>query len=293
MSEAMITCRNLKKNYGKQTVLKEIDLTLEEGKIYGLIGRNGAGKTTLLSILSAQNPATDGEIDLNGERIWENKEALKEICFSREITPTSSGMGVANYKVKDYLRIASVYFPYWDGEMARRLVEEFGLDKKKRMSKLSKGMLSMVTIIVAMASKAKFTFLDEPVAGLDVVVRERFYRLLLEEYTETGRTFVVSTHIIEEAADVLEEVIIMDKGRILLKENTQELLESCFHVSGRGDLVDEAVKGYETHHPESIGRSKSVMVRTKPGQNPPKGEGITVQPMSLQKVFVGLCGEGA
>ena len=84
----MITCRNLKKNYGKQTVLKEIDLTLEEGKIYGLIGRNGAGKTTLLSILSAQNPATDGE-DRPERRadLGKNKEALKEICFSREITP--------------------------------------------------------------------------------------------------------------------------------------------------------------------------------------------------------------
>ena len=70
---------------------------------------------------------------------------------------------------------------------------------------------------------------------------------------------------------MLEEVIIMDKGRILLKENTQELLESCFHVSGRGDLVDEAVKGYETHHPESIGRSKSVMVRTKPGAESAQG----------------------
>lgn len=86
-----------------------------------------------------------------------------------------------------------------------------------------KGMLSMVTIITAMASKAPFTFLDEPVAGLDVIAREQFYQLLLDEYTETGRTFVVSTHIIEEASDIFEEVIIVDKGEILLKENTQEL----------------------------------------------------------------------
>ena len=92
-------------------------------------------------------------------------------------------------------------------------------------------MLSMVTILVAMASKAEFTFLDEPVAGLDVVAREQFYQLLLEEYTETGRTFVLSTHIIEEAADVMEEVIILDRGKILLKENTQELVDRARYVT--------------------------------------------------------------
>ena len=80
--------------------------------------------------------------------------------------------------------------------MAQKLLDLFGLDKKKKLGKLSKGMLSMVTILVAMASKAEFTFLVEPVAGLDVVAREQFYQLLLEEYTETGRTFVLSTHII-------------------------------------------------------------------------------------------------
>ena len=177
-----LTAENIIKTYGNKEVLHGVDLELESGKIYGLIGRNGAGKTTLLSIMTAQNPAT--------------------------------------------------FFPHWDKEMAADLIREFNLDVKKKISKLSKGMLSMVTIVVAMASKAEFTFLDEPVAGLDVVAREKFYRLLLEEFTETGRTFVVSTHIIEEAQDVFEEVIIVDKGQILLKENTQELLERCFHVSG-------------------------------------------------------------
>lgn len=94
--------------------------------------------------------------------------------------------------------------------MADRLIREFDLDIKKRIGKLSKGMMSMVTVLVALASKARFTFLDEPTSGLDVVAREKFYKILMEEYLETGRTFVVSTHIIEEAADIFEEVIILD-----------------------------------------------------------------------------------
>ena len=87
--------------------------------------------------------------------------------------------------------------------MADELIRKFHLDVKQKIGRLSKGMVSMVTIIVALASKADFTFLDEPVSGLDVVAREQFYRILLDEFTETGRTFVISTHIMEEAADSL------------------------------------------------------------------------------------------
>ncbi len=285
-----LVAEGIVKTYGNKDVLHGVDLELESDKIYGLIGRNGAGKTTLLSILTSQNPASAGTVTFDGQPVWENPEVLRYLCFSRELNPMS-GNNANTMKVKEYLKIASIYFPYWDKEMAAELVKEFGLDVKKRISKLSKGMLSMVTIIVALASKAQFTFLDEPVAGLDVVARERFYQILVDEFTETGRTFVVSTHIIEEAADVFEEVIIVDKGNIVLKENTQDLLDRCFHVSGHADEVDKAVAGLETHHEEHLGRSKGVTVVLEPGQVMTDCYDISVQKLSLQKVFVALCGE--
>ena len=288
MSE--LIAKGIVKKYGKKEVLHGVDLKLESGKIYGLIGRNGAGKTTLLSILTSQNPATSGEVTFDGQPVWENPEVLRHLCFSRELSPLT-GSNANSMKVKEYLRIAATFFPYWDKEMEKRLVEEFELDVKKKISKLSKGMLSMVTIVVALASKAEFTFLDEPVAGLDVVARERFYELLLEEFTETGRTFVVSTHIIEEAAEVLEEVIIVDHGKILLKENTQDLLDRSFHISGHEDEVDRAIEGMEGHHEEHLGRSKGVTVLLKPGQKITEGYDVSIQKLSLQKVFVALCGE--
>lgn len=288
MSE--LIAKGIVKKYGKKEVLHGVDLKLESGKIYGLIGRNGAGKTTLLSILTSQNPATSGEVTFDGQPVWENPEVLRHLCFSRELSPLT-GSNANSMKVKEYLRIAATFFPYWDKEMEKRLVEEFELDVKKKISKLSKGMLSMVTIVVALASKAEFTFLDEPVAGLDVVARERFYELLLEEFTETGRTFVVSTHIIEEAAEVLEEVIIVDHGKILLKENTQDLLDRSFHISGHEDEVDRAIEGMEVHHEEHLGRSKGVTVLLKPGQKITEGYDVSIQKLSLQKVFVALCGE--
>ena len=285
-----LVCENLTKQYGSKTVLDHVNLTLESGKIYGLIGRNGAGKTTLLSLMSNQNPISDGTATIDGQRIWENPKALSRICFSRELN-LSAESALSSYTLKAYLRAAETYLPHWDKDMAGRLLELFGLEKKKKLGKLSKGMLSMVTILVAMASKAEFTFLDEPVAGLDVVAREQFYQLLLEEYTETGRTFVLSTHIIEEAADVMEEVIILDRGKILLKENTQELVDRARYVTGLADQVDGATAGLPCHHVENIGRSKAVTVLLPEGEELNPGYDVTVQPVNLQKLFVALCGE--
>lgn len=285
-----LTCEHITKVYGGREVLKDVSLTLEPGKIYGLIGRNGAGKTTLLSILTAQNPATRGTVSVDGEPVWENRKALERLCFSRELN-VGAESGIAAIKVKEYLRIAATYYAGWDKEMEKRLVALFQLDGKKKLGKLSKGMLSMVTIIVAMCSKAPYTLLDEPVAGLDVVAREQFYKLLLEEYAATGRTFLISTHIIEEAADVLEEVIVLHEGRVLLMEDTQALLERVRYVSGKAEEVDAAVAGLEVHHPETLGRSKGVTVFLKPGQKVEESRDVSVQLVNLQKAFVALCGE--
>lgn len=284
-----MVCNGVGKSYGKKEVLKNLNLTLQPGKIYGLIGRNGAGKTTLLSIMSNQNPLSEGSVTLDGENIWENRKALDRICFSRELN-ISAESGIAQYTVKRYLATAASYFAHWDKAMADRLVELFELDRKKKLSKLSKGMLSMVTITVALASKAEYTFLDEPVAGLDVVAREQFYRLLLQEYTETGRTFVISTHIIEEAADVMEEVIIIKDGSILLMENTQELIDRACYVTGLAEAVDDATAGLQVFHPRKMGRSKGVTVLLRPGEEVKASTEVTVQPVNLQSIFLALCG---
>lgn len=289
---SQLACENITKKYKNKEVLHGIDLTIEQGKIYGLIGRNGAGKTTLLSILTAQNPATTGSVFYDGYPVWENQRVLDHLCFSRELN-TLSILGPNNIKVKEYLQVARTYYPNWDAEMEKSLIEMFNLNVKAKINKLSKGMLSMVTIIIALASKADITILDEPVAGLDVVAREDFYRLLLDEHAATGRTFVISTHIIEEAANVFEEVIFLKDGDILLKENTQDLLDRCIHVSGKEEDVEAACAGYEQHHVEKIGRSKAVTLMLAPGEEFAPEEDVTVQPVSLQNLFVALCGREA
>ena len=282
----------LVKVYGKKEVLHSVDVEFESGCIYGLIGRNGAGKTTLLSCITAQSWANAGEITYGGEPVWENEKALGEICFAREISQILF-MGQNTYKVRDYLRAAKLLYPHWDEQYAQQLVDRFGLERKKRISALSKGMLSMLTIVLALASNAPITILDEPVAGLDVVAREDFYKLLLDNYAETQRTFIVSTHILDEAASVFEKVVILDDGNIIEQGNTDELVAQFRYVSGKDQQVDEAVAGMKVLMEEKAGRSKAVVIRSseenlsKLEQNP----NVEISPLNLQKVFVALTGQ--
>lgn len=291
MNDKVLTARSLCKRYGSKEVLHSIDLTLEPGHIYGLIGRNGAGKTTLLAALTAQLPVESGIVTYGGAPVWENEAALADLCFSRELSGKLGGQQ-NSLRVRDYLHAGRLFYPRWDEDYARRLVQSFGLEEKKRISQLSKGMTSMVSIVLALASRAPITLLDEPVAGLDVVAREDFYRLLLEDFAETGRTFVISTHILEEAAPVFERVLILKEGRLIESCETEALLAQFCAVSGRADAVDAACAGLPVLRTEALGRQKCCTVRAPADAIDTAGADVDILPLNLQNIFIALCGHG-
>ena len=295
MNEKFLVAQGIEKSYGKQTVLRGVNLQVQPGCIYGLIGRNGVGKTTLLGILTGQNTHDAGTVTYGGQPVWENPAALADICFSREMNSAAANQGRGAQKVKDYLRAGAIFYPRWDADYAARLVQLFKLDTKKQIMKLSKGQASMVTIVLALASRAPITILDEPVAGMDVVAREQFYRLLLDDYAETGRTFIVSTHIIEEAANIFERVVILDEGRVIEDCPTDELVDQFRYVSGEEAAVTAALQscGAQALSAQSLGRHKMLAVRGSAAQFAAlEAAGLSVEPMSLQNLFVALCGHG-
>lgn len=287
MKQGVLKAEGVCKSYGSKQVLHNLDLAVEPGKIYGLIGRNGAGKTTLLGILTGQNTMNAGTVTYDGQPVWENRAALQNICFSRELTATM----VAGLKVKYFLEAASIFYPGWDRAYAQRLLELFKLEPKKKIQQLSKGQSSMLTILIALASRSPLTILDEPAAGLDVVVREQFYRLLVEDFTQTGRTFIVSSHIIEEAASVFERVIILDEGRIVENEETEALVGQFWFVSGHAEQVEQACGGMQVLQTQMVGRHAVHSVRATAEQlAKARRFDVDIAPMNLQKVFVALCG---
>lgn len=288
MNTGTMRARGVCKAFGKNAVLRELELTLEPGKIYGLLGRNGAGKTTLLSILTAQLAPDRGSVTYGGEPVWENQAALDHLCFARE----APAAGQNSLKLAHYLRSAAIFYPNWDEGYARRLLEEFYLDPSQKLSQLSRGQLSMASVLTALASRADLTLLDEPTAGLDAVAREQFYRLLLEDFSRTGRTFVLSTHIIGEAAPLFEEALILNGGRITEHGPIDELLEQFRTVSGPAEQTEAACRELTVLSLRDVGRRRLYTVRGTPEQlEALDASGLDTAPMELQEVFTALCGQ--
>jgi ABC-2 type transport system ATP-binding protein len=281
---AVIEVKNLTKRYRDTLAADDVSFTIEKDTIYGLLGRNGAGKTTVMSILTAQNFATSGDVRVFGEDPYENAKVLRRLCFVRE-----SQKYPDDARPSHAFRIASLFYPHWDQEFADRLIEDFQLPVKKTIKKLSRGQLSAVGVIIGLASRAEVTFFDEPYLGLDAVARQIFYDRLLEDYAEHPRTVILSSHLIDEVSNLLERVIVIDKGRIIIDESTDALRHRAANIVGESAAVDAFIAGREVIHRESLGRVSSVTVvgdLTADDLARLTAAGLDVAPVSLQQLIV-------
>jgi ABC-2 type transport system ATP-binding protein len=280
----IIEIRNVTKRYKDTTALDDVSMKIDGGKIYGLLGRNGAGKTTLMSVLTAQGFQTSGEIRIFGEHPYENDRVLSRICFIRE-----SQKYPDDFTAEQAFASAALFFRNWDKAFAQRLAQDFQLPLKRRIKKLSRGQLSAVGVIIGLASRAELTFFDEPYLGLDAVARQIFYDRLVEDYSEHQRTIILSSHLIDEVANLLEHVIVIDKGRIMIDDDAEAIRGSAFTVVGTGTRVAAFTAGREILHRESLASLASVTVqgRLSVAERTEAGElGLEVAPVSLQQLIV-------
>lgn len=281
---AVIEVNGLTKRYRDTLAADGVSFTIEKDTIYGLLGRNGAGKTTVMSILTAQNFATSGDIRVFGEHPYENAKVLSRMCFVRE-----SQKYPDDARPDHAFRIARLFYPHWDQEFAERLIDDFQLPMKKTIKKLSRGQLSAVGVIIGLASRAEITFFDEPYLGLDAVARQIFYDRLIEDYSEHPRTIILSSHLIDEVANLLERVIVIDKGRIIIDESTDALRNRAANIVGESAAVEAFTAGREIIHRESLGRVSSVTVLgelTAEDLARLTAAGLDVAPVSLQQLIV-------
>ena len=273
-----IELKNLTKHYKDTKALEDVTLTIEYGKIYGLLGRNGAGKSTMVNLISNRIFPTSGEIFVDGEPSIENDSALRKI-----FTMSEHNLLPVDKKFKDAVKIVSMFYPDFDKDYAFRLAQMFELDVKKKLMSLSTGYSSIAKLIIALASGADYIFFDEPVLGLDANHRELFYRLLIERYAETGSTFIISTHLIDECANLIEKAIIIDKGRLVTADDTERIMENSYTVTGPAELVDKYTAGKTVVGSDTVGGIKSAYVKGK-AENVPQG--LEISKASLQSLFI-------
>lgn len=268
------------KRYGSDvTALDGVSIELAENTIHGLLGRNGAGKSTLMQILTGQGFETAGTVEVFGEHPYENAGVLARTCFIKE-----SQKYPDDFKVKQALRAAEIVYANWDAEFAAQLLDDFALPANRRIKKLSRGMLSAVGVIIGLASRAPLTFFDEPYLGLDAVARQMFYDRLLADYAEHPRTIVLSTHLIDEVSDLIEHVVVIDKGRIIIDDDAEALRKEAVTVSGPTSAVEAFVTGRDELHRERLGGYLRVTVAGAPDRA--SGSGLEFEPVSLQQLVV-------
>ena len=279
----VVEVHDLKKHFGKVHAVDGVSFSLEQNRIYGLLGRNGAGKTTLMSLLTAQEFATSGSIEVFGHSPVENAAVLEQTAFIKE-----SQRYPENFKVKHVLKSAPWFFANWDADFAATLVDEFRLPLNRRIKKLSRGQLSAVGVIVGLASRSPLTFFDEPYLGLDAVARQLFYDRLLADYAVHPRTVVLSTHLIDEVANLLEHVIVIDDGRILIDSDADTLRGSATSVSGTASAIDAFSAGRSVLYREGPGGLATVTITglDEAGRRDAAAAGLELAPVSLQQLVV-------
>lgn len=281
---SIIEVTHLTKRYRTATALDDVSLALDEGKIYGLLGRNGAGKTTLMSILTARNFATSGHVRVFGEDPYENARVLGRLCFVRENQKYPD-----NFKPVHAFSAASCFFPNWDQHLAERLVSGFQLPVNRLIKRLSRGQLSAVGIIIAMAARPDVTFFDEPYLGLDAVARQVFYDRLIEDYAESPRTIVLSSHLIDEVANLLEHLIVLDRGRVVIDAAADDIRGSAFNVVGDATAVAAFAVGKQVLRKQTLGSVTSVVLKGQVSESDKvrlARSGVEVAPVSLQQFIV-------
>jgi ABC-2 type transport system ATP-binding protein len=279
---------HVSRRYRGVTALDDVSVAFEEGSITGLLGRNGAGKSTLMRIITAQEFPSTGTVRVHGRNPVEHDDVLRTMSFVKE------SQLYPDIKVKRVIEAASWFYPRWSHELATQLIEDFDLPMKRPVKKVSRGMHSAVGIVIGLASRAEITLFDEPYLGLDAVARQIFYDRLLADYAQHPRTILLSTHLIDEVANLLEHVVVIKAGRIVVDEAADELRGRAVTVTGPARAVDEFTVHREVLSRQGIGSIAAATV-TGPLDDlawaRAREMNLEIQPVSLQEFVVRTAGQ--
>lgn len=280
-----IKCEGVSKSFKEKKALDHVDFEIGTGKIYALLGRNGAGKTTLMNCICTKYLQDEGNIEVLGEPVYENEKVLKQICFM------SDNMDSFELKkVKYILKFAENFYENWNKSLESRLIELFELNIKSSYAALSRGQRTAVSIIIGLCSGCEIVLFDEIYSGLDAVARQEFYEILMEEQEKNPRTYILSTHLIEEMSGLFDSVIVLDKGRVILCEDEEKIHAKSLKIVGRTEQM-EILKNKNVLRKKEAGTIAECIVYDDISfseREKLKESGFNVSSAELQELFVAL-----
>ena len=282
----MIEIKNVVKEFDGFRALDELSMTVPSGSVYGLVGPNGAGKSTIIRHLTGIYRQDSGEVLVDGQPVFENPSVKNRIAYIPDDI-----FFFANASIGEMARFYRSIYPQFDQERFKKLGEVFGLDTKRQMRKLSKGMQKQAAFWMMMALRPEFLVLDEPVDGLDPVMRRQIWSIVMADVAENGTTVLVSSHNLRELEDVCDHVGIMNRGKIMIERTLSELQEGIVKLQlalpDGGTLPD----GLDILHKTSTGRLQTIILHGASAEleeklSPCKPLFMDFVPLTLEEIFI-------
>ena len=278
----MLNMQQVTKTFGNFTALNNLSMHIPKGAVYGLVGPNGAGKSTAIRLLTGVYRPDQGEITLEGQKIYENPEAKTRIAYIPDeifYFPAAS--------LEDMRKYYKGFYPKFDDELFNRLYDVFQLPKKGQIRRFSKGMQKQAAFHLSICTRPDVLILDEPVDGLDPVMRRQVMSLILSDVAQRETTVLISSHNLRELEDVCDHVGIMDKGQMLLEKSLASMQGNTVKLQ----MVGEPPEGLEILHTSASGRLNTLVVRGTPEEVQAKVTACNptyfdILPLSLEEIFI-------
>ena len=278
----MLEMKNVTKTFGKFKALDDLSMTVPKGSVYGLVGPNGAGKSTAIRLMTGIYRPDSGSITLEGMPVYENpvnKVRMGYIPDDIFYFPSAS--------MEEMKSFYKGIYPQFDEELYNKLFEAFQLPRKGAIRRFSKGMQKQAAFHLSLCTRPEMLILDEPVDGLDPVMRRQVWSLILSEVAANGTTVLVSSHNLRELEDICDHVGIMDHGKMLLERSLQDMQGATHKLQ----LVGEVPEGLDVLHESQTGRLKTLVVRGDAREISRKVSAsdpvyFDVLPLSLEEIFI-------
>jgi ABC-2 type transport system ATP-binding protein len=284
----MISVKNVSKSFGDLDALQKVNLNVNKGSIYGLVGSNGAGKTTLLKLLAGIYKQDGGEVQIAGENVFENIKIKSETVFIPDSLYFFSLYTIDN--------MASYYkniYPNWNNERYKKLIKIFNIDVNKKINSLSKGIQRQVAFCLALSTMPKVMLLDEPLDGLDPVMRQKVKNLIIQDVADKKMTILISSHNLRELEDICDHIGILHKGNLIVEKDLDELKADVhkIQIAFKDKVPEELLNNAHILHKEERGNllllilkgNKSDVINHFNKFNPVI---LDIIPLTLEEIFI-------